>query len=139
MLKPLIAKEVANGLVRVLFKEFPLGMRETEVYLARVAFCAGEQGRYLEFLDKLYQHQKEISTGQIPQLLLGSGVDPKKHEVCMLQAEALESVQADVKTGNELGVRGTPTFFVNGREMAGFMPYQQFLEKSGISLITPKR
>ncbi len=43
---------------------------------------------------------------------------------CLDEKEALASVDQDVKLGQELGVRGTPTIFVNGEQITGYRPDQ---------------
>jgi protein-disulfide isomerase len=49
-----------------------------------------------------------------------------RFEPCLQNDETLARVQADIVEGQQAGVRGTPTFFINGEALAGAQPYAQF-------------
>lgn len=55
-----------------------------------------------------------------------AGLDQNKFNSCLDSGEKASLVKADLDDGTQAGVNGTPAFFVNGRLLAGAVPYQQF-------------
>ena len=54
------------------------------------------------------------------------GLDMAQFEPCLNGDKTLDRVQADTKEGQGYGVRGTPTFFINGRPLVGAQPLEAF-------------
>ena len=54
------------------------------------------------------------------------GLDATTFAACVNDEATLARVQADTEEGQQLGVRGTPNFFVNGRPLSGALPFEQF-------------
>ncbi|HZY40700.1 MAG TPA: DsbA family protein, partial [Anaerolineae bacterium] len=54
------------------------------------------------------------------------GLDMAKFEPCLQNDETLARVQADTQEGQKAGVRGTPTFFINGQPLVGAQPIEAF-------------
>jgi protein-disulfide isomerase len=93
--------------------------------------AAGEQGKYWEMQDKMFENQDEW--GEIhgpgpqpvrpdPQILFDKwakelGLDLDQLKASVPDKKHLEKVERDFADGKSLGVRGTPTFYVNGRRL----------------------
>lgn len=109
--------------VRLVFRNFPLVQAHRYALLAaRAAEAAGQQGKFWEMHDALYDNQKEWSEAMEPRVQFDSyatrlGMDVQKFKADMERADLLERIKADMQRGNSLKVGGTPTVYLNGREL----------------------
>jgi protein-disulfide isomerase len=107
---------------RVVFRHYPLNMHRYAFIAARAAEAAGLQGKFWEMHDMLYENQKEWSDSMEPRVQFDSyatrlGLDVQKFKADMERQESADRIKADMMRGNSLGVKGTPTVFLNGREL----------------------
>lgn len=115
--------------VKVINRYFPIeSLREGATYLADVAACAGEQGRYWPAHDYLLQKQDELKEPLASDFLsdfsFAVGVDENKLDECLKKESTKKKVNDDYFAGVGAGVRGTPTFFVNGVKVEGAVPFE---------------
>jgi protein-disulfide isomerase len=108
--------------VRLVFRNFPLAMHKYAFQAARAAEAAGQQGKFWEMHDMLYDNQKEWSDSMEPRVQFDSyatrlGLDVQKFKADMERPELTERIKADYARGMSLGVKGTPTVYLNGREL----------------------
>ncbi|HEX8292562.1 MAG TPA: thioredoxin domain-containing protein [Pyrinomonadaceae bacterium] len=108
--------------VRFVFRNFPLQMHKYAFLAARAAEAAGLQGKFWEMHDMLYDNQKEWSDSMEPRVQFDSyatrlGLDVQRFKADMERQDLAERVKADLLRGNALGVKGTPTVYINGREI----------------------
>ncbi|MFP5384767.1 MAG: DsbA family protein [Bacteriovoracia bacterium] len=95
-------------------------------FAIKILEAARKQGKYWETLTVLFQHQPEWGSHHHPRpeliwtYLPQAGVDIEKIKVDMTDPAIDEMIEQEVKDLNALGVRGTPTFFVNGRPLETF-------------------
>jgi protein-disulfide isomerase len=123
---------VDTGIVRYVFKDFPLTSIHPQAFLAaEAARCAGEQDAFLEMHDMLFAKQGEwngrndaatIFTGYAEEM----GLDPTVFGECLESHRFQAAVQSDLDEGLALGIRGTPTFFINGYLVSGAQPIEAF-------------
>lgn len=127
----LIEEYVDTGIVRYVFKDFPLNsIHPQAAEAAQAARCAGDQGAFNEMHDVLFQRQMQWS-GQTPTTLFVAfaeelGLDSDAFEQCLTSGKYIDAVNADLDQGLELGVTGTPAFFINGYLVSGAQPYSLF-------------
>lgn len=122
---PTIKEQLINtGQLRWRFRDFPLDQNFPWTRHASLAGqCAGEQGKFWEMEEALYQNQSgwgasaRIPTGAFRDLARGIGLDLDKYDACMDSRRYVGRIEASREEGAALGVTGTPTFFVNGREL----------------------
>jgi protein-disulfide isomerase len=106
--------------MRFVYRNFPL----TEAYphaakAAEAAEAAGEQGKFWEMHDLLFEHQNALDLGHLGAYGERLGMDPDAL-VAMLQRGVFEArVREDFMSGVRSGVNGTPTFFINGARYDG--------------------
>ena len=109
--------------VRFVFKHFPLRMHEWAKPAAAAAECAGRQGKFWEYHDRLYDNQAEWTNEKADAFLTGYARDAKLDvpawEVCRQSPSAAAAVASDQKDGENAWVASTPTFFINGRRFVG--------------------
>lgn len=133
---------VNNDKVRFVYKDFPLTQlgHNQAPRMARATQCAGDQGKYWEMHDKLFDEQQKLSprgtakfsADKIPQWASDLGLNMDTFQQCMNSDKYKSEVQNDLKEGKNLGVSGTPTFFIyaNGDDTAtklvGAQPYSRF-------------
>ena len=120
---PTIREQLINtGQLRWRFRDFPLNFPWSRV-AALAGQCAGEQGKFWEMEDALFQQQaawgrsSSNPSAAFRDLARGIGVDLDKYNACMDSQRYAGRIEASHRDGAARGVTGTPTFFVNGREL----------------------
>ena len=122
---------IDDGKAKLVYRDFPLPFHPNADDAAVAANCAGEQGKYFEMHDKLFEAQAAWSGLQDPNAEFtgyakGLGLDEKKFTNCLADPKVKAEIQADATDGAQAGVSGTPSFFVNGRLLVGAQPYAAF-------------
>lgn len=126
-------KYIDTGLVRFTMREFPID--PPGVPLSAAAFmltrCAPGENGYFALIDLLFEMQPAWAQVQEPippllQLALQSGFTEESFNACLSNQEVLDGVYAAYDHGVELGVNGTPTFFINGERYGGALTLEQF-------------
>jgi protein-disulfide isomerase len=95
---------------------------ERSFKLALTAACAGEQGKFWVIHDMLYQKQSDTLGNDFAELLAigqGIGLDEKIFISCLQSRKYLDRITKNIKSSLDLGVSGTPTFFINGTKYEG--------------------
>ncbi len=130
---PLAAEFVKTGRVRWKYVPFALGIFTNGDEAARAAECAGDQGRaaFASMHDRLFAEQDAWKAAADPAGLFGSfalaaGLDTARFASCYGGAEPRRRIGAANALADALGVRATPTFFVDGRRVEGALPLDQF-------------
>jgi protein-disulfide isomerase len=72
------------------------------------------QGLFWPMHDKLYQNQGVTEKTDIAGLAVAAGVNQNKFLLCMENAQTLPAVQKNMADAEQYGVKGTPTWLVNG-------------------------
>jgi len=121
---------VETGRVRWKVVPFELGFRNSEEG-ARAGECGAAQGRFWELHDALYEHRVEWVDERNPkdelvELAAGTGLDAEVFRRCYDDEPFRDRTKAANRAAREAGVRGTPTFFVNGFQVQGALPFEAF-------------
>jgi protein-disulfide isomerase len=119
--------------VRLVHKSFPLtNIHPWAMSAAIAARCAFEQNNeaYWVLYEAFFSEQKTITPANVKDKALAAArrttIDLALFETCYDGKATAAAVQADVAEGNAVGVNSTPTFFVNGRRIAGAAPLESF-------------
>jgi len=105
------------------FRDFPEADLHTLAQKqAEAAACAQAQGKFWEYHDKLFQNQNDMSEERLVSLALEVGLNQNTFVSCLEKGTSAQEVLEDYQAGVEAGVRGTPTFFINGNRIAGSIP-----------------
>jgi protein-disulfide isomerase len=126
-----IANYVETGQVLYVFRDFPLPGQPQSPLAAEVANCAGKMGdgsTYWAMHDVLFERQTEWSgKGNAKDIFKGYAkaleLDETAFGQCLDSRATRDQAEADVAEGIARGVRGTPTFFVDGQPLVGAQPY----------------
>ncbi|MBA2662835.1 MAG: thioredoxin domain-containing protein [Bradymonadaceae bacterium] len=119
-------KQVAEAFgdqVRIEFRHFPLPGQEDGQRAARAGVCANQQGKFWELHDRMFAGAPALAQADILRYASEVGLDADALAQCIDDDLAARIVRADVLAGSTLEIRGTPTFFLNGRRVAGAMAY----------------
>src|SRR6267378_1149907 len=110
---------VDTGKVRYVFRDFPLDQIHPQARkAAEAAHCAGEQGKYWEMHDLLFQNQGALAPPQLAEHAGAVGVDGAAFAACLSSGRYAARVARGLVDGAAAGVQGTPAFVV-GRTQAG--------------------
>jgi len=100
--------------VKIVLKNMPLRMHKFAKPAAYAALAAGEQGKFWEFHDELFDNAPKLDPATILQIAKKLELDIDKFKKDMASEEIEQRVNEDLMDAQELGVTGTPTIFVNG-------------------------
>lgn len=116
-----------DGKVRLVHKDLPLESLHPQArQAAEAARCAHEQGKFWEYHDKLYATAPKASADDLQSYAKDVGLNADSFDRCFASGKYKEVVQRDLNEGAQLGLTGTPTFFINGREISGNQPSEAF-------------
>lgn len=120
------------GKIRFVYRNLPL----TEIHpnamsAAEAALCAGEQKAYWQYHDKLFSGE-ELGSEVYKQYAQTLGLDMDQFNQCIETNKYRADIQKDSDFATNLGVRSTPTFFINGLAVVGAQPldvFKQIIDK----------
>jgi protein-disulfide isomerase len=111
--------------VRIVFKHLPLGMHPKAPAAHAAAEAAHRQGKFWQMHDMIFANQREMSPEKYREYAKQIGLDLARFDRDIADAALKQRIDADAKEAQRLGVSGTPAFFVNGRYIAGAVPFEQ--------------
>lgn len=124
-LQPLL--DTYPGKIRFVYRHFPLSMIHSNAFqAAEASMCAYEQGAFWPYHDGIYENQAKLGTELYVKIVEDLGLDLEAFHACLENEEYKELVQSDIDFAVSLGVRSTPTFFINGLPFIGAQPLHAF-------------
>lgn len=124
---PKITEEYINtGKVKLVYRDLPLPMHKNAPKAAEAAECAGEQGKYYEMHDILFENYRKLTPDLLPEYAKQAGLNIAQFNSCLDNGDMEAEVKNDVKDANALGLSGAPAFFINGRLIKGAYPFETF-------------
>ena len=124
--------------IKLVYMDFPLGMHQHAMDAAIAGRCAADQDKFWQFHDAMFADQSKLDADSLKANAAKVGLDTKKFDSCFDSKAGATGVKADQAEGERLGVSGTPTFFVNGREMVGAETEKGFSDVIDDELAHPK-
>jgi protein-disulfide isomerase len=112
--------------VRVVFKHQPLPFHQQAPLASEYALAAGEQGKFWEMHDKLFASQSDLSPDALKRYASELGLDQGKIDAFVESGKAKEIIKDDQALAAKVGARGTPAFFINGVNLSGAQPFDNF-------------
>jgi protein-disulfide isomerase len=116
------------GQVRICFKHKPLPFHQNAVPAAMAAVEAHQQSKFWEFHDRLFQNVRALSRVDLERHAQDVGLDVRRVQEALDLNRHQAVLDADLRLADTLGVKGTPTFFINGRKLVGAQPIERFKE-----------
>lgn len=105
--------------VKLVFKDFPLSFHKQARNAAKAARAAGEQGKYWEMHDLIFDNYNKLTEEMFSGFAAQLGLDMKTFTADYSGTKYDRLIQEDIALGQKVGVRGTPTLFLNGKRMSG--------------------
>jgi len=112
--------------VAIAFHHFPLSFHKEAKPSAIASNCAGKQGKFWAYHDLLFDKQRELKGENYPKWAESMSLNMDEFNKCMKDAAIASRVDDDFKKAQGYGVNSTPTFFVNGKKLAGALPFPEF-------------
>ena len=101
----------------MVFKNFPLRNHKLAKPAAQAALAAGKQGKFWEYHDKVFEKYNKLSAELLEQFAQELGLDMDRFKKERGGSEITSLINRDIREGSRIGVRGTPTIFVNGKRL----------------------
>jgi len=115
-----------DGKVRLVYRDFPLPFHPQAQKAAEAAQCAADQGKYWPMHEKLFASQQALDPSALKGYAKELGLDEAKFGKCLDSGEKAKMIEASKQAGEKVGVTGTPAFFVNGYQLTGAQPFEEF-------------
>jgi protein-disulfide isomerase len=125
---PTLAKihEEYGDQVRVVFKHMPLSIHPQAAAAHEASEAAHRQGKFWEMHDRIFENQRDLSVATLEGYATSMGLDMDKFRSDMKADDVAKRIDADLKQASQLGVTGTPSFFINGKFLSGAQPFANF-------------
>ncbi len=113
--------------IRFIFRDFPnSSIHENATNAAVAAACAQTQGKFWQYYDLLFLNQENLLQSDLLRYAEQLRMDTATFQQCLLTEQRKQEVDDDFQAGTNLGVSGTPTWFINGHRVEGAIPYKTF-------------
>ncbi|MEO5969255.1 MAG: thioredoxin domain-containing protein [Bdellovibrionia bacterium] len=125
-----LLKKKYGGKIKLTFRQFPLPMHKDARPASEASMCVNDQSadKFWKFHDLAFKNQDKLDKASLEKYAKDSGADVKKFNECLDGKKFADAVQKDVEYGEKIGVKSTPTFFVNGQLVSGAVPIESFSE-----------
>jgi protein-disulfide isomerase len=120
-------REKYGDRVQLVFMDFPLTFHPHAMPAANAARCAEAQGKFWQYHDALFADQAKLEPNDLKATAKTLGLDTGKFNACFEKNQYDQAIQKDLEEGHRLNVTGTPTFFIDGRELVGAQPTDSFV------------
>lgn len=116
--------------VRFVYKNYPLPFHKQAMPAAKAAIAAGKQGKFWQMHDKIFADYRNMNQAAFEKWAGEIGIDVGKFKADMESPETMALITEEMKQAQGAGVRGTPTFFINGKKPVGrsFEAYKQIID-----------
>jgi protein-disulfide isomerase len=123
-------KKKYGNKIQVAFKHFPLPMHPQAKPASIASMCVNEQSsdKFWKFHDLAFKNQDKLDAPSLEKYAKDSGANMDKFKECLNSKKFDAMVQKDLEYGEKIGVKSTPTFFVNGQLISGAVPIETFSE-----------
>lgn len=114
-----------DGKLSVVFKDCPLPMHSHAKKAAEAAICARNQGKFWEYHDVLFEGAGNLEVPELKENARTLGLNATEFDQCLDSGAEAAKVQHGYEEAQQLGLSGTPSFFINGHFYSGAMKYEQ--------------
>ncbi len=120
-----IEKEYGDK-VRLVFKHLPLSIHAKAPAAHAASEAAHRQGKFWEMHDKIFENQRDLAPETLERYAGEIGLDVERYKRDIVSAAVKKQIDEDMQQARDLGVTGTPAFFINGRFLSGAQPFANF-------------
>ncbi|TVR07087.1 MAG: disulfide bond formation protein DsbA [Phormidium sp. GEM2.Bin31] len=112
--------------VTLVFKHLPLvSINPQSLPAARASWAAQQQGQFWEYHQALFENQERLGESLYLEIAEDLNLDLEQFERDRESEAAIAAVQTDLELADQLGLTGTPTFFINGESFTGAVPLEE--------------
>lgn len=137
ILPDLRTKYIDTGKVKFVFQDFAF-LGDESKHTAEAAKCAGDQNKFWQYHDYLYEHQGQENSGafsddNLKKFAQAIQLDSRVFNQCLDSHIQKPLVEDEINAGTSYGVTGTPSLFINGNKhegVANFSVYEQAIEEA---------
>ncbi|MBD3361759.1 thioredoxin domain-containing protein [Candidatus Woesearchaeota archaeon] len=128
-----IKKEyIDTGKVKFIYMHFPLGFHSMAAPAAEASECAKDQGKFWEYHDLIFENQGSLNEANLIKWAEELELDMDKFNTCYESGKYTEQVQAEMQLGQSAGIKGTPSFLINGKLAVGALPMDDYRGQNGM-------
>jgi len=122
------AKTEFGDKLKIIFRHYPQSFNQLAEAAAEFAECANEQGKFWQMHDKLFENNinNKFSLAQFKKNVEELGLDTAKFDECLNTDKYREKIKIAAVEAEKIGIRGTPTLFINGRHILGALSYEDY-------------
>lgn len=130
-IQQIASKYLDTGKAKVIARHFAFIGQESQ-WAAEAAECAGEQNKFWVFAEYVFSHQAGENAGAFSKDNLKGfakqvGLETTAFNACLDSGKYTDAVKQETQTGQQRGIRATPTFFINGQQkIEGYLTPEQF-------------
>jgi len=117
-----------GGPVKLVHRDVPIHPLHAKSLAHEAARCADDQKRFWAYHDALYASTRKNTSEELKVHAEAIGLDVEAFDQCLIGGTRRALVQRDVDEGQRVGVKATPTFFINGRPLVGAQPLERFIQ-----------
>jgi len=117
VISPQVEQIIRNNpdVARLVYYNFPLPYHENAFISSEAAECAGDQGKFFEYMGVLFKNQNSLTEDFLKSTADSLKLDRTVFDVCLNEHQHKATVLADMAEGNRRQIPGTPTLYVNGQ------------------------
>ncbi|GIX40910.1 MAG: oxidoreductase [Leptospiraceae bacterium] len=124
-------REKYKDKIKWVFKDFPLDFHThaMDAHIAANCVYKLKPEKFWDYYDALFSENRtkeDFKKESLEKKALAFGISQKDYRNCIANPEIKNEIDEDIKEGSELGVSGTPAFFINGRKLTGAVPISEF-------------
>ena len=128
--------------VRFVWRNLPLGFHQNAdpaAQLAMEAYAQGGNDKFWEIHDLMFENQRALSRADLENYAQQVGLDMDKVKKALDEKAHAAVIKDDTTVAATMGARGTPNFFINGRNVRGAVPFEAFKTVIDAELATAKK
>lgn len=114
--------------LRIAFRDYPLPNHTKAPKASEAAACAADQGQFWEMYEKLFAAGGKLEEVDLKRHAIDLGLDTAAFYECLDSGRKAAGIRDSVEIAQQLGISGTPAFYINGRLLSGAQPFERFAE-----------
>lgn len=134
-------RELANLFpqIKIIFRDLPLvSIHNNALSAAVAANCAHKQNKFWAFHDQLFINQNQLSENLYNNIATRLGLDEIAFKQCLANDLVKDEISKDANDANKMAVKGTPTFFLNGKMISGVITLEVWQQIINAALSSTK-
>jgi protein-disulfide isomerase len=134
-------REQYGDKIRLVFKNFPLPNHQYAEKAGEAALCAGQQGQYWPYHDRLFASTgpNDLEVSGLKKTAADLKLDTARFDTCLDSGAEAATVAKTLAEGKAIGIGGTPSFTINGYFLSGAIPQEVLTDVIDVELMKASR